>query len=488
MTFPDGVILLSARAWTSMFGIIMIIFGQWQADKIWDDTVFVEGPMHNDSDDDPDRTTNAAAASTANDVAAAATEIVDSAYVYMDSTYRAITDQKGIEYERIHKLYTGPSGFSLCVAILGWCLLCISFLLECHMIPNTWHISFLTVTHFIVGLILAFIQTMLLPLAIRHRTVHVHVHFFTLALFCCYAILGVLLVFDRNESPVWLPIVATISIAIAPNLLWYCRKRGDTYDRVAILTPRPVMYNVGGPLLITGWFMLWIAMNYVREENPDRGYLPIYMTSRTAVAFEGMITIFAAYWATGYAHDEHDDADQIAAMEVLSRSENLNRSPRPLKAFVFGRILETRIFFLVAWCMISVSVFLPTFYEGGRFWKILLFLTLVAQGFAIGVQHVLGIRAGDASKLQKWSRVAECLFVLIVIFVYISTGYYGGLFVLLGVLLIFGGWRLLQNDRKRGTYWIEHRTSNPNWTVYSYGVLLFPFGLLLFAWGLSIPY
>ena len=484
MGFPDGVILLSARAWTSMIGIIMIIVGQWQADKIWDDTVFVEGPM---TDDEHPDSTNAAT-STANNVAAAASEIVDSAYVYMDSTYRAITDRNGIDYDRIHKLYTGPSGFSLCVAMIGWSLLCISFLLECHMIPNTWHISFLTGTHFIVGLILAFIQTMLLPLAIRHRTVHVHVHFFTLALFCCYVILGLLLVFDRNESPIWLPIVATISIAIAPNLLWYCRKRGDTYDRVAILTPRPVMYNVGGPILITGWFMLWIAMNYIHEENPDRAYLPIYWTSRTAVAFEGIITIFAAYWATGYAHDEHDDADQIAAMETLSRSENLNRTPRPLKAFIFGRILETRIFFVLAWSMISVSVFLPTFYEGGRFWKILLFLTLISQGFAIGVQHVLGVRAGDANKLHKWSWVAECLFILIIIFSYISNGYFAGLLVLLGVLFIFGGWRLLQSDRKRGTYWIEHRSSNPNWTVYSYGVLLFPFGLLLFAWGLSIPY
>ena len=485
MGFPDGVILLGARAWTSLIGIIMIVVGQWQADKIWDDTVFVEGPM--DDNNTNDNNNNATITSTANDVAATAGEIVDSAYVYMESTYRAMTDRKGIDSERIQKLYSGPSGFSLCVAITGWLLLCISFLLECHMIPNTWHISILTMIHFIVGLVLAFIQTMLLPLAIRHRTVHVHIHFFKLALFCCYAVLGLLLVFDRNESPIWLPMVATISIAVAPNLLWHCRKRGDTYDRVAILTPRPVMYNVGGPILVTGWLMFWVAMNYIREDSPDRRYLPIYWTSRTAVAFEGIITVFAAYWATGYAHDEHDDADQIAALETLSRSENLNRTPRPLKAFVFGRILETRIFFLVAWCMTSVTVFLP-YFDSGRFWKILLFLVLIAQGFAIGVQHVLGIRAGDASKLQKWTRAAEFLFVLMVILVYVSSGYFAGSFVLLGVLLIFGGWRLLQRDRKRGTYWIENRTSNPDWTVYSYGVLLFPLGLLLFAWGLSISY
>ena len=212
MGFPDGVILLGARAWTSLIGIIMIVVGQWQADKIWDDTVFVEGPMDDNNTNDDNN--NATITSTANDVAATAGEIVDSAYVYMESTYRAMTDRKGIDSERIQKLYSGPSGFSLCVAITGWLLLCISFLLECHMIPNTWHISILTMIHFIVGLVLAFIQTMLLPLAIRHRTVHVHIHFFTLALFCCYAVLGLLLVFDRNESPIWLPMVATISIAV----------------------------------------------------------------------------------------------------------------------------------------------------------------------------------------------------------------------------------------------------------------------------------
>jgi hypothetical protein len=484
MGFPTGVILLGARAWVSFIGIIMIVIGQWQADRIWDDTVFVEGPM-DDSTNSNNPTTDTMSAM--NDITATAGEIVDSAYEYMDSAYRAISDPNGADHQRIHKLYTGPSGFSLIVALFGWFLLCISFLLECHMIPNTWHISLLTVIHFIVGLVLAIIQSMLLPLAIRNRTVHEHIHFFTLALFCCYIVLGVLVVLDRNESPIWLPIVATASIAIAPNLLWYCRKRGDTYDRAAILTPRPVMYNVGGPLLVTGWLMLWVAMNYIQEENPDRRYIPIYLSSRTAVAFEGAITIFAAYWATGYAHDEHDDPDQIVALETLSRHENLNRTPRPLKAFVFGRILETRIFFLLGWCMISVTVFLPVFIEGGRFWKILLFFSLVAQGFAIGVQHVLGIRAGDENKLEKWTRVADSIFVLITILVFITAGYFAGLFVLFGVLLLLSGWKLLQMDRKRGEYWMQHRKTNPNWTVYSYGVLVFPLGLLLFAWGLSIP-
>jgi hypothetical protein len=484
MGFPDGVILLGARAWVSFIGIVMIVIGQWQADRIWDDTVFAEGPM---DDENTTTSSNPNPNTTTNDIAATAGEIVDSAYEYIDTVYRAISDPNGVDYQRAHKLYTGPSGFSLIVALLGWFLLCISFLLECHMIPNTWNITFLTVTHFLVGLILAMIQAVLLPLAIRNRTVHVHIHFFTLALFCCYIVLGILVVLDRNESPIWFPIVATAAIAIAPNLLWYCRKRGDTYDRAAILTPRPVMYNVGGPLLVTGWLMLWVAMNFIKEENPDRRYIPIYLSSRTAVAFEGAITIFAAYWATGYAHDEHDDPEQIAALETLSRHENLNRTPRPLKAFVFGRILETRILFLIGWTMISVSVFLPIFYEGGRFWKILLLLLLIAQGFAIGVQHVIGIRAGDETKLQKWTRVADSIFVLIIFFVFITAGFFAGLFVLFGVLLLIGGWNLLQTDRKRGTYWMEHRTTNPNWTVYSYGVLVFPLGLLLFAWGLSIP-
>jgi hypothetical protein len=474
--FPDGILLLGARTWTSFLGIVMIVVGQWHADRIWDDTVFIEGPPEVNKP-----------TSTTQDIASTATEVMDSAYEYLDSAYKAVTDPEGTEIKRVNQLFTGPSGFSLMVAVFGWLLLAVSFLLECHMLPNTWHISLLTFTIFLVTLVLAMTQTILLPLAIRRRKVHEHVHFFTVASFCGYVLLGVLLVLDRNESPFWLPVVGSAAIAIAPNLLWFCRKRGDTYDRVALLTPRPVLYNVGGPLLVTGWLMFWVAMNYIVEENPERRYLPVFWTSRTAVAFEGAISIFGAYWATGYAHDEHDDSDQIAAMETLGRVENIHRTPRPLKAFVFGRILETRLFFVVAWFMISVSVFLPMFLRGSRFWKILLFLALFAQGFAIGVQHVLGIRACDDAKYQKWGRVVESFYILIVLLVFITSGFAAGMLTLFGVMLLGGGWKLLQMDRKRGEYWIETGAINPKWTVYSYGVLLFPLGLLLFAWGLSIP-
>lgn len=459
MVYPNAVILLGARAWISLIGAVMIVVGSWRADRIWDETVDVDEPI-------------------VTDVATAASEILESAYEYMDSAYRAVTNPSGADFKRVNNLFAGPAGFSLSIAGAGWLLFAISFLLDCHQFSG-WNVSLISFLAFLVVILIAVVQTVILPLAIHDRSVHEHSHFFTTTLFCSYALLGVLMMLDRNDAPYWLSLVGAGAIAVAPNLLWFCRKRGDTYDRAAVMNPRPVLYNIGGPLLVAGWFMFWVAMNCM-EGNPDNRNLPVYWTSRTAVAYEGALAILAAYWATGYAQDEHDDPDQAAA--VMD-----GRTIRPLKAFVFGRVFEIRLAFVVAWCMIAVTAFLPFWAAGGHFSSILLFLAMASQGFASGVQHVLGVRGGDSQKLQKWTRVSAGLHLAIAFLVFVSIEFMAGMLVLAGSFAMEAGWTLMQKDRKRGHYWMETGQSNPTWTVYSYGVLLFPLGLLLFAWGLSIP-
>ena len=229
-------------------------------------------------------------------------------------------------------------------------------------------------------------------------------------------------------------------------------------------------------MLVAGWFMLWVSMNFILG-NPVGRVLPVYWTSRTAVAYEGALAILAAYWATGYVQDEHDDVDTVS---------DDGRAVRPLNSSLFGGVMEIRVAFVVAWSMMAVAAFLPNF-ASGHFWSIMLFLVLAAQGFAVGVQHVLGVRVGDTHKLQKWTRVSAILHAVMVFLVFVSAGFAGGMLALAGSLAMGAGWMTLQADRKRGDFWMETGQSNPKWTVYSYGVLLFPLGLLLLAWGLSIP-
>lgn len=457
--YPDAVILLGARAWASLLGIVMIVVGGWRADRIWDEIVDVEEPVA--------------------DIATAASVIMDSAMEYMDTAYRAATDPGGADYKRVNKLFAGPRGMSLAIAVAGWLLLATSFLLNCHQFSG-WHVSAISVAAFLMVLLIAVVQSVILPLAINDRTVHEHTNFFTTTLFCSYVGLGVLMVFDRNSAPYWLCLVGAGSIAVAPNLLWFCRKRGDTYDRASVPNPRSVLYNIGGPLLVAGWFMFWVAMNCMEDPYQEAvgKFLPVYWTSRTAVAYEGALAIFAAYWASGYAQDEHDDPDQAASLQ--------GRSARPLKSYLFGRVMEIRLGFVLAWFMIAVAPFLPTF-AAGRFWEIVLSLLLAAQGFAGGVQHVLGVRAGDAHKLEKWTRAAVILHGFTALVVFLASGSAAGVLAALGSIAMVTGWTIMQSDRKRGEYWIETGELNPRWTVYSYGVLLVPLGLLLLAWGLSIP-
>ena len=56
-----------------------------------------------------------------------------------------------------------------------------------------------------------------------------------------------------------------------------------------------------------------------------------------------------------------------------------------------------------------------------------------------------------------------------------------------GVVLLNLGWFILLEDRKRGQYWLDHHEANPKFTVFSFGVLLFPLGLLVLTWGICIP-
>lgn len=474
MVYPAAVILLGARAWTSLVGIVLIVVGHWRADKIWDDTIDVE--------------TDGPASST--DIASAAGEFLESAYEFMDSAQRAVTNPDSVDSKRVHKLFRGPSGIPLMYAVAGWVCLAFSFLMDCHN-HSGWNVGIISIISVLLTILIALVQTVIRPLAMYDRSVHEHSHFFTFALFGGYVLLGVFVLLDHNDAPFWLPLVAGASIAIAPNLLWFCSKRGDTYDRAAVRNPRPVLYNVGGPLLVAGWFMFWVAMNCI-EAIPDRRYLPLYWTSRTAVAFEGAVSIFAAYWASGYAQDEHDETDPATATSNTTQPSSIvdghgSRPFRPLKSFLFGRVMEMRMAFVVSWFMMAVSAFLPTYSAGGRFSSIILFLALAAQGFAIGVQHVLGIRAGDEHKLQKWSRVASAIFGFIVLFLFITKEFAAGLLAFLGTIAMGLGWMILQKDRKRGDFWMETGQANPSWTVYSNGVLLFTVGLLMFAWAMSIP-
>jgi Ca2+/Na+ antiporter len=482
MVFPAAVLVLGARAWTSLWGIVAILVGQWHADRVWDDSVVSE-----------DANPNHGNVATASDIASVTGEYLESAYEFMDSAHRAVTNPESPDCKRVQHLFRGPTSMPLLLACVGWLLLATSFLLSCQahqqMSPSKWNVTLFGLLVFFLLLLIAVLQTVIRPLAIYDRSVHEHAHFFTFTLFGAYVLLGVFVGWDRhNDAPFWMPLVAGAAIAIAPNLLWFCTKRGDTFDRAAVRNPRPVLYNVGGPLLVTGWLMFWIAMNYVdnsdfTSNSLDRRtwYLPIYWTSRTAVALESALAIFGAYWATGYAQDEHDDTDQHPS--ILDGS----RMFRPLKSFLFGRVMEMRLAFVITWFMMAVTAFLPTWSEGGKFSSFLLFLALVAQGFAVGVQHVLGVRGADEHKLQKWSRVSVALLAFIVLVVFLSKEFAAPMLTLLGSAAMVTGWQLLQKERKRGNYWMETGQSNPFWTAYSYGVILFPLGLLLFAWGLSIP-
>ena len=447
----DEVIHFGLRSIFSAVAIFCILYGFWKSEKIFDDEDI-------DEFDDLEKIEY-------NGVTDVVAEVIENAY-------KSITNEKYGDLKSVTVLYSGPQRNYLWLAVFGWVLLSISF----HLSPVEtfgWQNSIESFMATFVIIILCIMHCAVLPTAQQDQWVHVYYQYICCMLVVGYLLLGSLLVVFDTFCPIWLPIVGVICILAAHQFLWWARKRGDSYDRAGAKNEKAVTYNLGGPLLVTGWIMVWVAMNSHRDV-PEGWYLPIYWTSRAAVAFDGILAVFGIYWAVGYAHDEYDE-------DPLDGSD-----PQPPNSFFFGGINEIRASFVIVWLILGVASFLP-YSAQGFFFPVILFFAILLQGFAVGVQQVLGLRARDEMKLDRWTRVIGIFFVAIAVLVFLSHGIAGGILCLCGGSLIMLGWDYLLHDRKRGAYWIEKEEINPKHTVYSFGSLIFPAGLILLGWGLSIP-
>jgi hypothetical protein len=51
-----------------------------------------------------------------------------------------------------------------------------------------------------------------------------------------------------------------VAIVASMEILWKHRKMGDSWEQEGRPNPNPVVYNLGGPLFVFGWFLFWLGM------------------------------------------------------------------------------------------------------------------------------------------------------------------------------------------------------------------------------------
>jgi hypothetical protein len=257
------------------------------------------------------------------------------------------------------------------------------------------------------------------------------------------------------------------------KILWKHRKMGDSWEQLGRPNPNPVVYNMGGPLFVLGWFLFWLGMagTTAKAATDECWFVPIYYNWRTFLALLAGCGMVPVVMMIDYAHDEG------AAFTGFGTDGRY-----------FGRFAETPIPFLIAWTLFGFSSLLPL--QGGigsvslRQWIIL--LNCILQGIDAGLLIQTALYKGDMAGKARWS----IPFVLLFAALAINIGIHGGLALALalpGAILIIMGQKTVFGDRKRGDYWMEHQQVNPNPIVYSVGEPLFMTGWILISLAIALP-
>jgi len=269
--------------------------------------------------------------------------------------------------------------------------------------------------------------------------------------------------------------LGAITIVASMNVLWKFRKMGDSWEQFGKPNPNPIVYNMGGPMFVFGWFLYWIGMagNVGDASVPDGVVtIPIYYTWRTVLAFSAGCGMVPVVMMVDYAHDE---GAEFTGFGTDGRF------------FGFG---ETPIPFLASWTVFGIAALLPVT-EGGvtsigtRQWIAL--ANCMLQGYDAGILIQTALYKGDMAGKTKYS----IPFVLLFMALAINIGWHGGVALALslpGAVLIILGQKTVFGDRKRGDYFmLNNGKTNPNPIVYSAGEPLFMLGWIMISLAMSMP-
>ena len=421
---PDLLLVYGPRAFLSLGGIVTLVLGVWHVDRTWDEK---GSKAYN----------RVAKESNGKEKVTIPTKDLDAAFPF-------------------------PWAF-----LLGWTMFAASYLFPVDG-SMTIQKSPCTLAAVAISLLLGIVASVPMGDAVRNRNATKKA-----ILGMSFLLLWVMLTIasgavNGKVAMVCCPI-GMISIITSMKVLWKNRKMGDTWEQEGKPNPNPVVYNLGGPLFVFGWFLFWIGMAATDQVGALSG-LPIYVTARSAVAFMSGCGMVPIVMMLDYAHDE---GAEYVGFGTDGR--------------FFGRFAETPIPFILAWTGLGLASLMPFDFDSATTRQWIILANCVLQGIDAGVLIQSALYEGDMYRKNKWS----IPFVLMFLALAINVGLYGGVSLALalpGAILIIAGQKIIFGDRKRGDYFMQNNMkTNPNPIVYSFGEPVFMTGWIMMAWAMSLP-
>ncbi len=423
---PDLFIEFGPRAILSLSGIIVLIAGVWYVDRTWD-------------------------------------EKGSAAYARAKAACKK--GQKVVIPEKdLDAAFPMPIVF-----ILGWLLFASSYLFS---VDGVFDLNRYSVAAAVISLVLAGVASVPMGNAVRNRDGKAKMK---LSMMFVMSWVGLTIVSglggNIGATAYVLGGFGAASIVVSMKLLWKYRKMGDSWEQKGEPNQNPIVYNMGGPLFVFGWFLFWVGMASTSAVAHVGAGLPIYFNVRTALAFFAGCGMVPIVMMLDYAWDEGGKYVGLGTSGAH-----------------FGRFFEGPIPFLVMWTLFAGASFLAidnaVIEPDMRRWLLLgnaMLQAIVAGGF---IQTAL--YKGNMQLKKKFSMVFVLLFVLLAI----NIGWSGGLvryLVFAGALCAIMGQMNVFKDRKKGDYWMVHKKVNPNPIVYSVGEPLFMAGWILLSLAMSFP-
>ena len=438
-TPPDLVVVFGVRGLLALVGAVTIVAGVWHADRTWDE----QGSAAYERAQTAllQKKKESGAASTA----AAAT----------------LTGEAAIPEADLNAAFPFPWAF-----LLGWVLYSIS-----NVFPTDGSLNVKpdarSIAAALISLALGWIASVPMGEAVRFRDAAKKQKLSLL-------FLGSWLLLTAVGGPdtrgmIALRAVGAISIIASMKVLWKFRKMGDSWEQHGIPNPNPVVYNAGGPLFVTGWFLFWVGMAATNETANVAG-VPIYFSWRSALAFLTGCGMVPVVLCVDYAHDM---GAEFTGFGTDGR--------------FFGRFWESPIPFVAAWTFFGFSALLPvTDVASVTTLQWIILVNCILQGIDAGILIQTALYKGDMAGKNRWSIPFVLLFLALAIEIGLGVG---GLawFALAGAFLIVLGQKTVFGDRLRGDWWMEHKTNNPNPVVYSAGEPFFMTGWIIMWLTMSIP-
>jgi len=302
--------------------------------------------------------------------------------------------------------------------------------------------------------------------------------------------------YDESTVGTWfLCMLGPITIILSQKILFGSRKMGTLWEESGKPNFHPIVYNMGGPLFVLGWFMLWMGTcslpgvvnkDDIYYDPPNTNfYLPLFLNWRTWLSFMGGCAMVPVVRFLDFSHDEDGPWCNEGNGDVFGKWY------LGTDGTYFGLFAESPWPFVMAWTCFGFSSFFAYNNSMEITWReILLFVNCLLQGVDAGILIQQNLYAGNMEGKQKFSMPFVLLFILLATNIGAGWGWHAAIMSFPGAILIILGQKTVFAARKRGDYTMQNDgKANPYESVfvYSWGEVFFMMGWIVICWAMSFP-